>query len=105
LAIYTTNQRKKEIGVRKVLGASVKQIVLLISKDFMLLILLAFIIATPLAWWAMHKWLQDFAYRTTLDWWIFASGGSFMLIVALIVLSARTIRSASANPVESLRTE
>jgi hypothetical protein len=105
LAIYTTNQRRKEIGVRKVLGASVRQIVLLLSKDFLQLILLGFVIATPLGWWAMHNWLQDFAYRTTLDWWIFAAGGSLMMIVAMVVLGARTIRSASANPAESLRTE
>jgi len=105
LVIYTTTQRTKEIGVRKVLGASVSQIVSLLSKDFISLVLLAFVIAAPLAWWAMNKWLQDFAYRTTFSWWIFALSGSFMLIIALLTLSIQTIRSAVANPVKSLRTE
>jgi putative ABC transport system permease protein len=105
LVIYTTTQRTKEIGVRKVLGASVSQIVSLLSKDFMSLVLLAFIIASPLAWWAMHKWLEDFAYRTSFSWWIFALGGSMMFIVALLTLSVQTIRSAVANPVKSLRSE
>jgi ABC-type antimicrobial peptide transport system permease subunit len=103
--IYTTTQRTKEIGVRKVLGASVSQIVSLLSKDFISLVLLAFVIASPLAWWAMNKWLQDFAYRTTFSWWIFAISGALMLMVALLTLSIQTIRSAVANPVESLRTE
>ena len=105
LVIYTTTQRTKEIGVRKVLGASVSQIVSLLSKDFISLVLLAFVIAAPLAWWAMNKWLQDFAYRTTFSWWIFAISGALMLIVALLTLSIQTIRSAVANPVRSLRTE
>jgi len=105
LVIYTTTQRTKEIGVRKVLGASVSQIVSLLSKDFISLVLLAFVIAAPLAWWAMNKWLQDFAYRTTFSWWIFAISGALMLMVALLTLSIQTIRSAVANPVRSLRTE
>lgn len=105
LVIYTTSQRTKEIGVRKVLGASVTQIVSLLSKDFMQLVALAFVIATPLAWWAMYKWLEDFAYRTTLSWWIFGISGIAMLMIALLTLSIQTIRSAVANPVKSLRTE
>jgi predicted permease len=105
LVIYTTTQRTKEIGVRKVLGASVAQIVSLLSRDFINLVLLAFVIASPLAWWAMNKWLQDFAYRTTFSWWIFAMSGALMFIVALMTLSIQTIRSAVANPVKSLRTE
>ena len=105
LVIYTTTQRTKEIGVRKVLGASVTQIVSLLSKDFIGVVLLAFVISSPLAWWAMNKWLQDFAYRTTFSWWIFAISGGLMLIVALMTLSVQTIRSAVANPVRSLRTE
>jgi len=105
LVIYTTTQRTKEIGVRKVLGASVSQIVSLLSKDFISLVLLAFVIAAPVAWWAMNKWLQDFAYRTTFSWWIFAISGSIMLIIALLTLSIQTIRSAVANPAKSLRTE
>ena len=105
LVIYTTSQRRKEIGVRKVLGASVPQIVSLISADFIRLVILAFIIAIPFGWWAMHKWLENFAFRTTISWWIFALSGSLMLLVALLTLSIQTIRSATANPVKSLRTE
>ena len=105
LVIYTTTQRTKEIGVRKVLGASVAQIVQLLSKDFMKWVLLAFIIATPLAWWAIYKWLENYAYKTSISWWVFLLSGISMLIVALLTLSLQTIRSASANPVESLRTE
>jgi len=105
LVIYTTNTRTKEIGVRKVLGASVTQIVALLSKDLMSLVLVAFIIAAPLAWMAMSNWLQDFAYRTTISWWVFAACGICMLLVAVVVLSIRTIKAAIANPVKSLRTE
>lgn len=105
LVIYTTGIRTKEIGVRKVLGASVTQIVSLLSKDFVSLVLLAFIIAAPLAWWVMHKWLQGFAYRTGISWWVFVMSGGLMILVALITLSIQTIRSARANPVKSLRTE
>lgn len=105
LAIYTTNQRTKEIGVRKVLGASVQQIVMLLSKDFVRLIILAFIVAVPLAWWATNKWLQGYSYHTALSWWIFAVSGVLLVAIALIVLSARTIRAATANPVKSLRSE
>lgn len=105
LVIYTTAQRTKEIGVRKVLGASVSQIVSLLSKDFLKLVLLAFVIASPLAWWAMNKWLEDFAYRTSFSWWIFILSGASMFIVALLTLSIQTIRSAVVNPVKSLRSE
>jgi len=105
LAIYTTNQRTKEIGVRKVLGATVQQIVLLLSKDFVQLIILAFVIAVPLAWWAMHNWLQAYPYHTTLSWWVFAVSGVLLVTVAFIVLGLRTIKAASANPVKSLRSE
>jgi len=105
LVIYTTNSRTKEIGVRKVLGASLVQIVSLLSKDLLSLVLIAFIIATPLAWLAMNNWLQDFAYRTNISWWVFAACGASMLTIALILLSIRTIRAALTNPVKSLRTE
>jgi ABC-type antimicrobial peptide transport system permease subunit len=105
LVIYTTNTRTKEIGVRKVLGASVTQIVSLLSKDLVSLVLMAFIIASPLAWLAMTKWLQEFAYRTDISWWIFAACGISMLVIAVILLGIRTIRAALANPVKSLRTE
>ncbi|TAL40395.1 MAG: FtsX-like permease family protein, partial [Chitinophagaceae bacterium] len=105
LVIYTTNTRTKEIGVRKVLGASVVQIVSLLSKDLLSLVLIAFVIATPLAWLAMNNWLQDFAYRTNISWWVFAACGVSMLAIALVLLSIRTIRAALSNPVKSLRTE
>src|SRR5678816_2386244 len=105
LVIYTTNQRTKEIGVRKVLGASVTQIVTMISGDFIRLVLLAFIIAAPLAWIGMYKWLENFAFRTNISWWIFISGGAVMVLMALITLSFQTIKAAMMNPVKSLRTE
>jgi len=105
LVIYTTTQRTKEIGVRKVLGASVSQIVSLLSKDFIQLVMVALVIAAPVAWWAMNKWLQDFAYRTTISWWIFGITGMAMVVIALLTLSVQTIKSATANPVKSLRTE
>ena len=105
LVIYTTTQRTKEIGVRKVLGASVIQIVQLLSKDFMQLVLIGFVIAAPLGWWAMNKWLQDFAYRTDVSWWVFALSGLLMAVIALLILSIHTVRAAVSNPVKSLRTE
>src|SRR6187402_2993585 len=105
LVIYTTNTRTKEIGVRKVLGASVVQIVSLLSKDLLSLVMIAFIIATPLAWLAMSNWLQDFAYRTNISWWLFAACGISMLLIALVLLGIRTVKAALTNPVNSLRTE
>ena len=105
LVIYTTNQRTKEIGVRKVLGASVLQIVSLISKDFLKLVMLAFVIAAPVAWWGMNKWLQNFAYHAQLSVWLFATAGIAIILVAILTLSFQTIKAALANPVESLRTE
>jgi len=105
LVIYTTNTRTKEIGVRKVLGASVTQIVSLLSRDLLSLVLIAFVIASPLAWLAMNKWLQDFVYRTAISWWVFAVCGTGMLLIAVILLTIRTIKAAIANPVKSLRTE
>ena len=105
LVIYITNTRTKEIGVRKVLGASVAQIVALLSKDFIALVLVAFLIAFPVAWWVMKNWLQDFVYRTSLSWWVFAVTGSGMVLIAMCILCIRTIKSAIENPVKSLRTE
>lgn len=105
LVIYTTTQRTKEIGVRKVLGASVSQIVSLISKDFIRLVLFAFVIAVPLAWIGMNKWLQNFAFRTEISWWTFLSGGVIMIAIALLTLGFQTIKAAMANPVQSLRSE
>lgn len=105
LVIYTTNLRGKEIGIRKVLGASVTQIVSILSKDFIQLVLIAFVIAAPIAWWVSYKWLEDFAYRTSLSWWIFLLSGFVMMFFALMTLSMQTIRAARANPVDSLRDE
>ena len=105
LVIYTTNIRTKEIGVRKVLGASVSQIVSILSKDFVALVLIAFAIAAPISWWATYKWLQNFSFRTTISWWLFLASGVLMIVIALLTLSIQTIRAASANPVKSLRTE
>lgn len=105
LVIYTTTQRTKEIGVRKVLGASVTQIVSMISKDFIVLVMIAFVIAAPLAWLGMNKWLQNFAYRTSISWWIFLLSGGAMTIIALLTLGFQTIKAAITNPVKSLRTE
>ena len=105
LVIYTTSIRTKEIGIRKILGASVANIISILSKDFIQLVLLAFIIAAPLAWWASYKWLQDFVYRTNMSWWIFALSGAAMLVAAVITLSLQTIKTATANPVKSLRSE
>ena len=105
LAIYTTNQRTKEIGVRKVLGATVAQIVTLLSTELVMLIILAFVIVTPVAWWAMNKWMQSYADRTAISWWIFAASGAGMLAVAVFTSSFQTIKAALANPVKSLRSE
>lgn len=105
LVTYTTNLRTKEIGVRKVLGASVSNIVTILSKDFIFLVLAAFIVAAPVAWWAMHRWLENFAYRTPLNMWLFIGAGLLSMIIALVTISFQTFKSATANPVKSLRTE
>jgi putative ABC transport system permease protein len=105
LVIFATSLRTKEIGVRKVLGASVTQIVSLLSKDFVKLVCIAFVIAVPIAWYGTHRWMENFAYRTTISWWVYALSGLIMLLVALLTLSLQTIRTALANPVDSLRSE
>jgi putative ABC transport system permease protein len=105
LSLFATAQRTKEIGVRKVLGASVGNIVLLLSRDFVGLVLVAFVIASPITWFIMHRWLQDFAYRIDIEWWVFALAGSLSLFIALATISFQAIRAALANPVKSLRTE
>jgi putative ABC transport system permease protein len=105
LVMFTISSRTKEIGIRKILGATVTNIVSILSKDFLQLVLIAFIIAAPVAWLAVHKWLQDFEYRTAMSWWIFLLSAGLMLVIALITLSIHTIRAATANPVKNLRTE
>ena len=105
LSVYTAERRTKEIGVRKVLGASVQTIVGLLSKDFLKLVVVAAIIAFPVAWFAMHKWLEDFAYRITIGWQVFVMAAVAALLIALITISFQSIKAAVANPVKSLRTE
>ncbi|MEO5592762.1 MAG: ABC transporter permease [Chitinophagaceae bacterium] len=105
LATYTAEQRSKEIGIRKVLGASVSQVTGMLSKEFLKLVLIGCIIAFPLSWWAMHKWLQDFAYRVDISWWVFLLAGVSALLIALFTVSFKAIRAALANPVKSLRSE
>ena len=105
LASFSAEQRTKEIGVRKVLGASVPEIIALLSRDFTKWVLLANIIALPIAWYAMNKWLQNFAYRINISWWTFVLAGVLVLVIALLTVSYQAIRAAMANPVESLRYE
>lgn len=105
LVIYTTERRVKEIGVRKILGASIAQINVLLCKDFLVLVGIAFAVAAPIAWYGLHNWLQDYAYKTSLSWWVFAASGLGILILALIIMSIMTISTARKNPVKSLRTE
>lgn len=105
LSAFLAEQRSKEIGIRKVLGASVQGITTLLSVDFIKLVLLSILIASPIAWWAMHKWLQDFAYRITISWWMFALAGLGAILIALITVSFQSIKAALANPVKSLRSE
>jgi putative ABC transport system permease protein len=105
LALFATLQRTKEIGIRKVLGASVSNILLLLSKDFVKLVAIASLIAFPLAWYVMNQWLQDFTYRVGISWWIFVIAGGAALIVALVTISIQAIKAALANPVKSLRSE
>jgi len=105
LATFSAEQRIKEIGVRKVLGASVTGIVTLLSKDFLKLVVIAIVIASPLAWYIMHNWLQDFAYRVNIGWLVFVIAGIIAVLIAFITISFQAIRAANANPVKSLRTE
>ena len=105
LATFTAEQRNKEIGIRKVLGASVGSIVTLLSRDFLRLVFIAIVIATPVAWFIMNKWLQDFAYKTNISGWIFLLAASLAILITIITVSFRAIRAAVVNPVESLRSE
>ncbi|GAB3263998.1 ABC transporter permease [Larkinella harenae] len=105
LASFSAERRVKEIGIRKVLGASVTGIVALLSKDFLKLVLIAILIASPIAWYAIHRWLQDFAYRIEIAWWVFALAGGLAILIALLTVSYQSIRAALTNPVTSLRSE
>ena len=105
LSLFATMQRTREIGVRKVLGASVSNIVLLLSKDFLRLIFIAFVIASPVAWIIMHSWLRNFAYRIAFSWWIFPAAGAIAFVVAIATISYQAIKAAGMNPASSLRTE
>jgi putative ABC transport system permease protein len=105
LAAFTIEQRTKEIGVRKILGASLSAIAALLSKDFLKLVLLAILIGSPIAWWVMHNWLQNFAYRINIQWWMFASAGLLAIVIAIVTVSYHALKAAIANPVDSLRSE
>ena len=105
LALFTAEQRTKEIGIRKVLGATVTNIVTLLSKDFVLLVFISLVIASPVAWYFMNRWLQDFAFRIHIGWWVFVLAGSIAILTALFTVSFQALKAAMANPVKSLRTE
>ena len=105
LVTFTAEQRIKEIGIRKVLGASVTNIVTLLSKDLMKLVLIATVIASPLAWYGMSKWLQGFAYRIDIQWWVFAIAGIVAILIAFITISTQSIKEATVNPAKSLKSE
>ena len=105
LATFTAEQRTKEIGVRKVLGASVVSIVALLSTDFLKLVIVAIVVASPVAWYAMNRWLNDFAYKIDIEWWVFALAGLLAVGIALLTVSFQSIKAALMNPAKSLRTE
>ncbi|HEY0244260.1 MAG TPA: FtsX-like permease family protein, partial [Mucilaginibacter sp.] len=105
LAVFSTRQRVREVGIRKILGAGVLNIVGLISSDFIKLVLLSILIASPVAYYVMNKWLQDFVYRTHIQWWVFVSAGGLALLIAFLTVSYQSVRAAMANPVKSLRSE
>ena len=105
MVIHTTERRTKEIGIRKVLGASIMQLNLLLGKEFMALVGIAFVIAVPIAWWGISSWLQEFANHTAMSWWVFLLGGLGISIIALAVISIKIFAAANTNPVKSLSTE
>lgn len=103
LAAFTTEQRAREISIRKVLGASVNQVLVLVSKEFLWLVSIAFVLSVPFTWWVMHIWLQDFAYRAPVALWVFIAAGLITLLIAILTVSSRAIKAALTNPVKSLR--
>ena len=105
LATYAAEQRVKEIGIRKVLGASVGSIVAMLSKDFLKLVAVAALLAIPVAWWMMNSWLDDFAYRTRIYWWVFVIAGFIAVLIALCTVGMKALKAAIVNPVKSLRAE
>jgi putative ABC transport system permease protein len=105
LAAFSAEQRIKEIGIRKILGASVLNLTGLLAKNFLALVLIASLIAFPVAWWAMNNWLEDFPYRVNISWWVFAATGIASLLIALITVSFQAVKAALSNPVKNLRTE
>ena len=105
LASFMAVQKIKEVGIRKVLGASIKNIIVLFSKEFLILIAIAFVIAAPFAWYYMHSWLQDFVYRINISWWMLMLGGIIAVIIAMVTIGFQSVKAALANPVKSLRTE
>ena len=105
LASFTAEQRTKEIGIRKVMGSSVSDIILLLSRDFAVLVLIAIVVASPIAWYGMHKWLEDFAYRTDIGWWVFLAAGVSAMAIAMLTVSYQATRAALLNPVRALRSE
>jgi putative ABC transport system permease protein len=105
LAMFSAEQRTKEIGIRKVLGASTGSLFGLLSREFLWLVVIALLIATPITWYGMSRWLQEFEYRTTINWWIFLAAGVIAIMIALITVSFNALKAAIANPVKSLRTE
>ncbi len=105
LVTYTAETKVKEIGVRKVLGASISNIVAMLSKDFLKLVLIATLLAFPIAWWALHRMLESYAYRTNISWWTFAVAGAAVMLIAIATVSFQAVKAALANPAKSLRTE
>ena len=105
LSIFTSERRTKEIGIRKINGAKIGEILLTLNKDLIGLVIIAYVIAIPIAWYSMHKWLQSFAYRTELSWWIFVLAGLLALVIALVTVTLQSLMAATKNPVEALRYE
>jgi len=105
LAAFNAEQRRKEISIRKVLGAGIPSIVQLQSKEFFRLVIISFVLATPIAWWILHKWLQNFAYQIKLSWWMFGAAGLLAIVITLGTISYQAVRTAIANPLKGLRSE